>query len=286
MKNLLIADAGSTKVEWVLIGSDGNVLANATSDGLNALLALPAEVEENFSGIHKQFSGLAYPDEIHYYGAGCATPAICDKMSDAIKHIWGVEKVSVSSDLLGAARALFGRNKGIACILGTGSNSCLYNGKEIEQNVPSLGYILGDEGSGAALGKRLVREAFKGILPEEVRNTFLNQSQLTLEDILEKVYRGKAPNKFLASLVPFIKENIWNTYLYSLVLEELTLFFKRNVALYSGAHPYPVGFIGSIAANFENILREAASSQGYSVGKIMTSPIEGLIEYHKTADDE
>ncbi len=280
MKNRLIADAGSTKVDWVLIDAKGNVASRTTSDGINALLASPKEIEETLGSVYADLSKAGTPAEIDYYGAGCATPSICAKMQEALRHIWGAEEVSVSSDLLGAARALFGHGKGIACILGTGSNSCLYTGKEIESHVPSLGYILGDEGSGAAIGKRLVSDAFKGILPEEVRDNFLSWSQLTLEDILEKVYRGKAPNKFLASLVPFIKENIWNTYLYSLVLKELTMFFKRNVALYHGAHPYPVGFIGSVATNFENILREAASSQGFSVGKIMASPMDGLINYH------
>ena len=280
MRNRLIADAGSTKVDWVVIDSHGNEAARVTSDGINALLASTSEIEETMGSVHTAMASSPKPEEIYYYGAGCATPAICDKMRDALRKCWEVDAVSVSSDLLGAARALFGHEKGIACILGTGSNSCLYSGEEIISHVPSLGYILGDEGSGAALGKRLVSDAFKGILPEEVRDNFLTWSALTLEDILEKVYRGKAPNKFLSSFVPFIKENIWNTYLYTLVLQELTTFFKRNVALYVGSHPYPVGFIGSVASNFENILREAASSQGYSVGKIMTSPMEGLIAYH------
>lgn len=280
MKNRLIADAGSTKVDWALIDSRGKVAARLTSDGINALLASPKEMEETFGSIYSTLSSAPRPEEIHYYGAGCATPSICAKTRDALSNIWKEAEVNVSSDLLGAARALFGHEKGIACILGTGSNSCLYTGEEISSNVPSLGYILGDEGSGAALGKRLVSDAFKGILPEEVRDNFLAWSKLTLDDILEKVYQGKTPNKFLASLVPFIKENIWNTYLYTLVLQEITTFFKRNVALYVGSHPYPVGFIGSVAANFENILREAASSQGYSVGKIMTSPMEGLVSYH------
>lgn len=280
MKNRLIADAGSTKVDWVLVAANGTTTARFTSDGLNALLAGAEEVEAMLRDVRARLSDQGAIEEIHYYGAGCATPEICGKMEDAIRHIWAGAEVTVSSDLLGAARALFGRTKGIACILGTGSNSCLYDGERITANVPSLGYILGDDGSGAALGKRLVSDAFKGILPEEVRERFIEWSGLTLADILDKVYRGKAPNKFLASLVPFIKENIWDTYLYSLVLEELTRFFKRNVKLYAGAHPYPVGFIGSVAANFANILREAASSQGFSVGNIMTSPIEGLVAYH------
>ena len=145
---------------------------------------------------------------------------------------------------------------------------------------PSLGYILGDEGSGAALGKRLINEAFKGQLPENIKKKFLEKYDFTLPLILENVYRKPAPNRFLASIVPFISENLWNPYIYSLVLEELTSFVKRNVAMYPGAHSLSLGFTGSIAFNFEKILKEAAASQGYSVRSVIKSPIEGLVKYH------
>lgn len=281
MRKILIADAGSTKIDWALISDAGDIMGRFATDGLNALLAEMEDAEALMRNVRGQL-GEHIPDEIHYYGAGCATERICGKMAEALERIGGTPAVSVSSDLLGAARALFGRESGIACILGTGSNSCLYDGEKIACNVPSLGYVLGDEGSGAALGKRLVRDAFKGQLPQTVREKFLDTYQLTLGDILDKVYRSPAPNKFLASLVPFLSDNLWNPYVYSLVLEELTSFIKRNVAMYDGAHSLPVSFTGSIASVFGKLLREAASSQGYHVSDIVGSPIEGLIQYHMT----
>lgn len=278
MKNILIADAGSSKVKWAVVSGSGEDLTFVT-DGLNALLAEQEEVNAKLSEVRSRLEGKAI-GEVWYYGSGCAIPRVCRKMSEAIERALGASEVHVSSDLLGAARSLFGHRRGIACILGTGSNSCLYDGEGIERNVPSLGYVLGDEGSGAALGKRLVAEAFKGQLPANVREKFLDTYQLTLTDILDKVYRSPAPNKFLASLVPFLSDNIWNPYVYSLVLEELISFVKKNVAMYDGAHFLPVSFIGSIAANFEKILREAAASQGYTVSEITADPMAGLIRYH------
>lgn len=280
MTTKLIADAGSTKVEWCLVGAEGEIKKRFLTDGINALLIGDDELDAILSKVKAELGEASLEDEIHYYGAGCATHAICEKIVKALHRFFPGAMVYVGSDLLGAARALCGRKPGIACILGTGSNSCLYDGATITNNVPSLGYILGDEGSGAALGKRLVADAFKGHLPAMIRENFLATYKLSLADILDNVYRRPAPNKFLASLVPFIKENIWNPYLYSLVLEELTLFVKRNVAMYVGAHSLPINFTGSIAFHFEKILREAASTHGYKVNKIIASPMEGLIEYH------
>lgn len=280
MNRKLIADAGSTKVEWALLDTEGRVVKRFTTRGLNALLAELEDVNENLQEVKDTLEGEEDPQVIYYYGAGCATELICAKMTMAIHETWPEADVKVSTDLLGAARALFGKNKGIACILGTGSNSCLYNGEMIVSNVPSLGYVLGDEGSGAALGKRLVRDAFKGQLPESMREKFLDTYELSLPGILNRVYRSPAPNKFLASLVPFLHDHLWNPYIYSLVLEELTSFIKRNVAMYRGAHSLPLGFTGSIAFNFDRILHEAAASQGYRVEKILPSPLDGMITYH------
>ncbi len=290
MKRKLIADAGSTKVEWVIVNNDGGTEARVSTHGLNALLAEPEEIARLFSKA-KTLLNNAKVDEIFYYGAGCATPAICQKIKDALIATWMPEEndgpeehaqshAHVESDLLGAARALLGRSPGIACILGTGSNSCLYDGEKIVSNVPSLGFILGDEGSGAALGKRLVSDAFKGQLPELVRDHFLNLYELTLEEILDYTYRRPAANRFLASLVPFLKEHLWNPYVYSIVREEFKSFLKRNVALYRGSHSLPLSFTGSIAFHFADILREAAESQGLKVGKIEKNPMDGMISFH------
>lgn len=280
MKHKLIADAGSTKIEWVMLDPDGRVVSRTTSDGLNAIIAHPDEVRSQFADARNALGADASVDEIHYYGAGCATVSACSRIDNVLRNVWDAANVYVNTDLLGAARALFGRNRGIACILGTGSNSCLYDGHDIVRNVPSLGYILGDEGSGAALGKRLISDTFKGQLPEVIKTKFQDIYKLKIEDILENVYRSQKPNKFLASLVPFLSSHLWNPYIYSLVLEEFTIFVKRNIAMYPGAHSLPIAFTGSIAYYFEEILRDAIERQGYKVAKISRTPMEGLIAFH------
>lgn len=280
----LIADAGSTKIDWVLLSNEGKKEAELVTPGLNALLATESEATELFGNASsKLYAGLSEAPEgveVSYYGAGCATTEICDRIATSIRQSFRARDVMVASDLLGAARSLHGRNRGIACILGTGSNSCLYNGSEIEHNVPSLGYVLGDEGSGAALGKRLVADAFKGHLPEIIREKFTDTYKMTIGDILDRVYKQPGANRFLASLVPFIAENIWNPYLYSLVRKEFESFLERNVSQYEGAHTLPIAFTGSIAWHFSDILREAATNAGFTPGEITSHPLEGLIKYH------
>lgn len=282
MGSKLIADAGSTTVEWSLIADGGEVVASVATQGINALLADAMTINSTFADVKTKLPADRHVDEIHYYGAGCATPSICDKMLQSLADIWPESEIFVNSDLLGAARSLFGDKKGIACILGTGSNSCFYDGEKIMAHIPSLGFILGDEGSGAALGKRLISDAFKEQLPENVRDTFLEEYHLTLPEILDKVYKQPAPNRLLASFVPFLHKNLWNPYIFSLVLKELTRFVRRNVSMYKGAHSVDVCFTGSIAWNFERVLREAVASQGFRVTRITPSPMEGLVAYHST----
>lgn len=279
MKHILIADAGSTKTDWALLSPEGKEALRFSTPGLNAILATEEQAGEMFASVRSQL-GDAEIKDIHYYGAGCATEQICSGLSRMLREHMGSETASVHSDLLGAARGLLGREKGIACILGTGSNSCLYDGERIVSNIPSLGFILGDEGSGAALGKRFLSDLFKQRLPESVRDRFRQQYPLTLAEILEKVYRQPAPNRFLASLVPFIKETIWNPYVYSMVQREFARFYRRNVSAYKGARFLPVNFTGGVANAFPDILREAAARKGIRVGIITPSPMQGLIRFH------
>lgn len=277
----LIADAGSTCVEWGAISDGYPDYIQFQTEGVNALLSDIDTLKDRFNEAASHIDAPDAVREVFYYGAGCATPQICNKIKDVLVETFPSAAIFVDSDLLGAARSLFGNKKGIACILGTGSNSCRYDGKNIAEQIPSLGFILGDEGSGAALGKRLLGDAFKKQLPENILQKFSDKYSLELPEILNRTYREQAPNRFLASLTPFIKENLWNPYIYSLVLQELTTFVKRNVAMYKGAHSMEIGFTGSIAHHFEKILREAACSQGYRVSKITQSPLPGLIDYHK-----
>ena len=281
MKYNLIADAGSSKIDWVLADSQWREMRQWVACGLNALMASDDEIHAMSRCVAENLPKDAEIGEIHFYGSGCATPEICSRIADALAGDLGADTVNVYTDLLGAARSLLGRGPGIACILGTGSNSCLYDGTRIVHNVPSLGFILGDEGSGAALGKRLVADAFKGHLPKAISEKFLKTFNLDLGEILKSVYRAPTPNKFLASLVPFLSDHLYNPYVYSLVLKEFESFLLRNVSPYEGARKLPIAFTGSIAYHFSDILRDAADRQGFTIGKICRRPMEGLLNYHQ-----
>ncbi len=278
MKNLLIADAGSTKIDWAYLSPDGGVRRFQT-EGLNALLASGDDMARVFGTVCKSLPDSEV-NQVFYYGAGCATQAICGKIRQALSSTLSTGDVFVASDLLGAARALLGHESGIACILGTGSNSCLYDGTDITMNIPPMGFILGDEGSGASLGKRLLGDIAKTVAPEHIRDHFARRFALTVPDILDRVYRQAAPNRFLASMVPFISDNIRDPYMTALVRREFSDFLFRNVMLYPGANEMPVHFTGSIARVFGDILRDAAASAGLSLGTILDAPMPGLITYH------
>lgn len=275
----LIADAGSTKIEWLAL-ADGAECARLVTDGVNALTADTATLGVMMADVAKAMPNIGQPTHIYYYGAGCVSASVCDKIREAIGLAYPNALIHVTTDLLGAARALLGTTPGIACILGTGSNSCLYNGSKIVANTPSLGYIIGDEGSGAALGKRLISDIFKGYLPENVGHQFMHDTGLTLPEILDKTYKQPNANRFLASLTPFIKDNLWNPHIYGLVIKEFSHFFRRNVLMYEDCKSLPICFTGSIAWHFAKPLHEAAASQGLIISKITQTPADGLVQYH------
>lgn len=277
-ETILIVDAGSTKTEWSAV-SRGGVLASYRSEGINAIVTPTVRIEEIVALAAGEL-GNHIPSRIFYYGAGCATTESCGRIGSILAALWPDAEIEVASDLLGAARALLGNKPGIACILGTGSNSCLYDGKDIIKNIPSLGFIIGDEGSGAALGKRLISDIYKGYLPESVKEDFLKESELSLSEILDRVYRQPSPNAFLASLVPYIKKNLWNPHICGMVIKEFSHFFRRNVAMYPGCRRLPVCFTGSIALHFSDVLKEAADTQGFSISSIVGDPSPSLIEFH------
>lgn len=275
---ILIADSGSTKTDWVLC-NNGNVTAHVKTQGLNPTIQ---STEEILSVLEAELAGEIAPDapeKIYFYGAGCAYDLANSRMELAITSIFTTKDIYINSDLLGAARALCGHEEGIACILGTGSNSCLYNGKDIVDNTPSLGYILGDEGSGAHLGRQLVSDCIKKQLPKDIREKFMQQYNLDVASILEKVYHSPLPNRWLGSLTPFIIEHRKNADIRAMVTNCFTQFFKRNVMVYR--HSWlPIHIIGGIGISFSEEIKEAAESLGLSIGNIFESPIKGLINYH------
>ena len=277
---ILIADSGSTKTDWVLHnGTD--IVARVKTQGLNP----PQQCAEDIYGILlAELAGQIKtdaPETIYFYGAGCAYETANNRMSRALEKFFTTKNIHIHSDLLAAARALCGHEEGIACILGTGSNSCLFDGEKIIDNTPSLGYILGDEGSGAHLGRQLVSDCIKKQLPTELREKFMNQYNLDVAGILERVYRSPLPNRWLASFTPFLSENRKNAHIHALLKHCFTQFFQRNTMVYRRSW-LPIHIIGGVGINFANEIKETAESLGLSIGNIVESPMKGLIEYHKT----
>lgn len=286
---ILIADSGSTKTDWCLC-DNGTVLATIQTQGINPYhqteeLIEQVITEELLPQLTAQSSRLKVQSsqlKVIFYGAGCANETANNRVAEAIRKVLGVTDITIYSDLVGAARALCGHEEGIACVLGTGSNSCLYNGKEITANIPPLGYILGDEGSSAVLGRRLVGDCLKNQLPEAIREEFLAEYGLTQEIILEKVYRQPLANRFLASLTPFLSKHREVPEVHRLLVESFVDFFVRNVKQYR--RPWlPIHFVGSIAFAFSAELKEAAESLGMELGSVVKSPIEGLVRFHSDA---
>ena len=275
---ILIADSGATKTDWCL-GEKTTDARVIQTQGINPF-------HQSAEHIYKVLTEELLPQlgeenhitHIHFYGAGC-TPEKSVIVKEQLQALFLDADIDVQSDLLGAARSLCGKEQGIACILGTGSNSCLYDGEKIIANVSPLGYILGDEGSGAVLGKRLVGDCLKHQLPEHICQAFLNETGLTPADIINKVYRQPQANRFLASLTPFLSAHREEQEIHDLLIDCFTEFFKRNVMQYA-YEGTEVHFTGSIAWYFQEEVKEAAESLGIRTGKFIKSPIHGLINYH------
>ena len=272
---ILIADSGATKTDWLI--SDANKSEILKTEGIN-----PFHQDENY--IRKIIETDLLPQiekenisEIYFYGAGCL-PEPAEKIINILQDFFTGTKVHAYTDLMGAARALCGKKPGIACILGTGSNSCMYDGKEITRNVSPLGYILGDEGSGAYLGKKFIADCLKGQLPENIKNDFLSNCGLTVEDILRKVYREPQANRFLASLTPYIYNIKHEAQVKNFLCQCFTDFFERNVMKYDTS--LEISFTGSVSWYFQDEIKETAKRLNLKTGKFIKEPIWGLKEFH------
>ena len=279
----LVVDSGSTKTDWGFFNTVYD-LKTVKTQGINPCHQSEEEIRNiirNELLPNTQNIDLGTVSEVFYYGAGCATESICTQMAALLKEFIPNASIAVDSDMLGAARALCGHAEGVACVLGTGSNSCLYNGKAIEDQVPSLGYILGDEGSSAALGRRLIGDCLKRQLPEAVSREFMERYSLTKESIIESVYRKPLPNRFIAGFAPFVYDKRAIPEVHKMIIQCFSEFFTRNVINYH--KPWlPVHFVGSLAGSFAEELRETADSLGMTIGKIEASPMSGLVDYHAT----
>ena len=259
--------------------TDNNKIIAVESPGINPYYQSKREISDSLK-VNLLPHLTEEVKEIYFYGAGCTGGEKSDLVREAISEVIKSSIIEVNSDLLGAARALCGNEAGIACILGTGSNSCYYNGKEIVRNISPLGFILGDEGSGAVLGKRLVADYLKNIMPSPLRLLFEKEYSIATSDVLNRVYRSEFPNRYLSGFAPFLSKNIKDSYCEKLVVSEFQEFITRNVLNYKECREVPVSFTGSVAYYFESQLKMVLQSNGLTLGRIVQHPIGLLADYH------
>lgn len=280
----LIIDCGSTKAEWVLLNGK-NVVSRFVSNGFNPNFCdekLIAEIIENsLQNIDNQ-----NVKRVIFYGSGCGSEANQNKIKVIFKKALNKAEIVVFPDTLGACHALFGKKPGIACILGTGSNACVFDGEKITRSVASLGFMIGDEGSGCHIGKRIVHDYFLGLMPEDLRLKFDEKYHLDRDAFLKRVYQGEQPSRFLAEFAKFASENIDNQYIRDVVggcFEEFLLSFRleRSVMEKSSSN---VGFVGSIAYIFKEILLQQLENYNIKCSIILKNPMDGLIEFYKESE--
>lgn len=276
---MLIADSGASKTDWRIIDREGKI-EQAQTIGFNPyyqpIEQFDREVREVLMPQIKQPI-----DKIFYYGTGCSSDKNRKLIRNVLEIFFPQAHIEIWHDLLAAARALCGTEEGIACILGTGSNSCYYDGFKIVDNVTSLGYLLGDEGSGAYFGKRILADYIRKELPENLWDQFKKRFPFDRDEILDRVYTQEMPSRFLGSFSHFIFQHLKEPYCYKLVYDGFGQFFEKNVMKYNRYEKLKVHFTGSVAFYFSDILRQVANDKGITVKNILESPIAGLTLYHK-----
>ena len=273
----LIADSGSTKTAWCL--TDGQAYtAQFLTAGINPFYIDYEDIIVELQNLTKQFNQTV--NAVYFYGAGVASPEKAALMTQYCREVFPSATAEAHTDLLGAARALCGHTPGIAGILGTGSNSCFYDGQHIADTVPPCGFILGDEGSGAALGKQLVADFLQRRLPQDIHDAFQEHSPLTKDEILEQVYRKPFPNRFLASFTTFLHQHQTHDYVRDLLHKSFDNFLTRHIMHYDCAR-YPLHLLGSVAFFFQHIIKETAAARNIQLGKIEKTAMSGLLRYHK-----
>ncbi len=274
----LIADSGSTKTEWLLLkdGKSKKILTQGLSPYFLNEKQIAGVLQKEVAPKLK-----AVPDEIHFYGTGCKSAENKKVVKKSISAVFKNANIEVLDDLTGAARALCGNDKGIACILGTGSNSCYYNGKKIVKNSPGIGYVLGDEGSGAYLGKILIQHYLYDLMDADLRSRFDARFLTNSQEILESVYRKPLPNRYLASFAIFLAENRGHYMVENIIADGLNSFFYTHLLRYSESEKFPLHFTGSIACGFQDVLFSLCNDYNFTLGNVLKSPMEGLEMYHR-----
>ncbi len=274
----LIADSGATKTEWCLLrGTKKKIFF---TQGMSPYFVNSEQMSGIISGELLPLIKKMHIDEIYYYGTGCSNPENVKMVKNALKRVFPEALIKVDHDLMGAAKSLCGDNKGIACILGTGSNSCYYNGKKIVKNSPGLGYILGDEGSGAYLGKKVIQYYLYNTFDEDLRSRFDARFVTNTNEILNAVYKQPLPNRYMASFAIFLAENRGHYMIENIIEDGLNDFFFNHVYKYRESWTLPVHFVGSVAYGFRDVLADLCKSYQLELGHVIKNPLEGLIKYH------
>lgn len=274
---IIVADSGSTKCSWRLV--KGDEVRSFSSIGINPVFRTEQECFEIIDGCfpEEERSGI---ESIFFYGAGCSSPERKNKIQQALAKIFHQAEIAVEHDILASCRALCGNEPGMAAILGTGTNTCIYDGKVILENIPAMGYILGDEGSGSYLGRRLLTDYFRGLIPESVKSQLDKKFDLNKDLVIQKVYSEAAPNRYLASFAEFIIEHKKEAYFLNLIKSGFEDFFQYHVARYQNYHSYQLHLVGSVAYYNREILEKIAYDFNVSLGKVIKEPIAALTLYH------
>ncbi|EHQ28615.1 N-acetylglucosamine kinase [Mucilaginibacter paludis] len=277
---IIIADGGSTKTNWCLITDEQKKILFNT-EGYNPYFSSTAYIVQSLKDNLPTDLEIEKITEVNYYGAGCSVDDKKKIVEDAMSLVFVNARINIGHDLLAAARAVLGINEGFAAILGTGTNTCIYNGKEITHNIDSLAYILGDEGSGCYIGKKLLGDYVRGYMPEPVRQLFWETYKLTPDDVIDNVYTKPLANRFCAGFSKFVYDNnVHIEYSRNLVKTSFQDFFRNLVTHYPNYQNYTFNCIGSVGYNFRNVLEEVVTENGMVMGNIIRSPIDNLVKYH------
>jgi glucosamine kinase len=276
---IFIADSGSTKTAWATV-NNGKFLKAFHSDGFNPVTQSREQIMATLKGQVVPEFGKEMPTSIAFYGAGISNAERAGIIETCLREFFPHAQMEIAHDLLGAARAGYEGRTTIVAILGTGSNSCVYDGKVVVANVPSLGYILGDEGSGAHIGKRLVTDFIYGKMPEQIVRKFKTAYDLNKDIVIDRVYRMPDPNRWLASFTRFITDNIGEEYCRTVPIDSFRDFFENHISAYRQYQDSPFNAIGSVAFHFREQLKQVCEEFGFKFGKVIQSPIDGLIQYH------
>ena len=280
----LIIDSGSTKMEWILL--DRSVVKQRfLTEGFNPNYSENQSLDSIISSVvtrYGEYLSNKGSFSIHYYGTGCGNQQNCQSIKEVFLLHFPHADIHVTHDLMAACHALLGNEKGIACILGTGSNSCAYDGKEITERAVSLGYLLGDEGSGMHIGKEMLRTYFYGSMPADLREQFDATYHLELKDFIHQLYHGEQPSKYLASFARFAGEYQSHPYVHTLVKGCFDAFVESFLLRFDQSESMKISFVGSVAYHFRDILTESLAGYGLTLGEVMQTPSEGLIRYYQS----